>query len=180
MSKVIKQMEMDALKATFKDVRDFVFLSSTKLDTTLNNNMRAGLRKKKIRLQMVKNSLTKRVFSEMGMNIKEYWAGTTLIAWGAGSLAELSKELDAIAKKNEKILKVKGAVSEGQEISFKQALAMPTRAEAIGRVVALAMAPAGRLIGQLRAPGANLASQIKTIAEKQPEAAAAEAPATAG
>jgi large subunit ribosomal protein L10 len=169
MSKIIKQMEMDALKNTFKDVRDLVVLSSTKLSCKGDYNLRASLRKKSIRVQMVKNSLARRVFDELGMQVDQYWGGSTLLAWGSTSLADLSKELEAFVKKNDKTLKVKGAIAEGQPVSFQAALRMPTRAEAAGRVVGLAMSPASRLISQFAGPGASLASQLKTLCERKPE-----------
>jgi len=179
MSKQIKQMEMDALRTTFKEVRDLVVLSANKLNCQLDHQMRSTLRKKSIRLQVVKNSLARRVFDEIGMKVGSYWEGPTWLAWGAGSLAELSKELEGFLKKNDKILKVKGAVSEGQEISFKAALAMPTKAEAVGRVVGLAMSPASRLMAQILAPAGNIAGQVKTLSEKTAEEPAAAAPAEA-
>lgn len=180
MSKVIKKMEMDALKNTFKDVRDLVVLSSEKLSCQIDYGMRASFRKKKIHVQMVKNTLARRVFGELGMNVEKYWSGTTLVAWGGSSLAELSKDVDELVKKNAKLLKVKGAVSEGQEIDFKVALSMPTRTEAIGRVVNLALSPASRLIGQLKAPGANISGALKTLSERtEPAAAGAEPPVAA-
>src|SRR5581483_5527678 len=179
MSKQIKQMEMEALRSTFKDVRDLVVLSANKLNCQLDHQVRSTLRKKNIRLQVVKNSLARRVFDEIGMKVASYWEGPTWLAWGASSLSELSKELDGFVKKNDKILRVKGAVSEGQEIGFKEALAMPTKAEAVGRVVGLAMSPASRLMGQILAPAGNLAGQIKTLGEKTAEEPAAEAPAEA-
>jgi ribosomal protein L10 len=179
MSKQIKQMEMDALKKSFQEVRDMVVLSIDKLTCQADNQMRSALRKKNIHLQMVKNSLARRVFGELGMQVNDYWAGTTVIAWGAGSLAELSREVETLAKKNDKIIKVKGAVSEGQQVSFKDALAMPTRAEAIGRVVTLALSPASRLLSQILGPASQVASQVKTISEKQPEAAPPAEPAAA-
>jgi large subunit ribosomal protein L10 len=178
MSKVIKQMEMDALKGTFKDVRDMVVLSSEKVSCQIDYGMRAALRKKNIHVQMVKNTLARRVFGDLGMKVESCWSGTTLVAWGGSSLAELSKDVDVFVKKNAKLLKVKTAVSEGLEIDFKIALSMPTRSEAIARVVGLALAPASRLVGQLAAPGARLASQLKTLSEKVEQAAEA-APAAA-
>src|SRR5207253_8235948 len=89
------------------------------------------------------------------------------------SLAELSKELDTLIRKNDKI-KVKGAVSEGLEINFKQALAMPTKPEAIGRVLSLALSPASRLLSQILSPATQIAGQIKTLSERAPESAAPE------
>jgi large subunit ribosomal protein L10 len=168
MSKVIKQMEMDALKTTFQDVRDMVILSASKVSCQADTQLRTTLRKKNIRLRVVKNSLARRVFDEMGMRITKCWEGPTTLAWGSNSLAELSKELETLTRKNDKI-KVKGAVSEGQEIDFKQALAMPTKPEALGRVVGLALSPAARLLSQILGPAAQVAGQIKTLAEKAPE-----------
>jgi large subunit ribosomal protein L10 len=181
MSKVIKQMEMNALRDTFKEVRDLVVLSSTKLGCHADHGLRSTLRKKNIRVQMVKNSLARRVFEEFGMKVDDgYWGGSTILAWGSNSIADLSKELEALLKKNEKTLKVKGAIAEGQPVTFQAALKMPTRAEAIGRVIALALSPASRLVSQILGPAASLASQIKTHSERKPEEAApAETPPAA-
>ena len=168
MSKQIKQLEMAALKQTFNNVQDMVVLSFDKLDCQGDHQFRSALRKKNIRLQMVKNSLARRVFGEMGIQVDDYWARSTILAWGAGSLGELSRELETLLKKYDKVVKVKGAISEGQPIGFKVALKMPTRAEAIGRVLGLALSPASRLLSQILAPASNVAGQIKTLAERQP------------
>src|SRR5579871_1262422 len=178
MSKAIKQMEMDALKQTFQDIRDLVVLSTSKVSCNEDTQLRDNLRKKNIRLRVVKNSLARRVFDEMGMGVHSCWEGPTTLAWGANSLAELSKELEALIRKNDRI-KVKAAVSEGQEIDFKRALAMPTKPEAIGRVIGLALSPATRVVSQILAPGAQIAGQIKTLRERPAEEAppAAETPA---
>jgi large subunit ribosomal protein L10 len=182
MSKQIKQLEMDALRKTFGEVRDLVVLTVNGLSCQADNQLRLSLRKKNIRLQMVKNSLARRVFDGLGISLPKespYWAGTTTLAWGAGSLAELSRDLEselkALVTKNAKLkdkVKVKGAISDGQEVTFDRALKMPTRAEAIANVIALALAPASRLVSQIQAPGASLASQVKTISEKKPEESA--------
>lgn len=174
MSKAIKQMEMAALKQTFQGVRDLVVLSATGLNAQEDNQLRHGLRRKNVRLQVVKNSLVRRVIGELGIELTNCWEGPTLMAWGASSLSELSRELDAVAKKNNKVT-VKLAVSEGQPVTFKQALAMPTKPEAIGRVLGLALSPASRLVRQLLAPAGQLAAQIKSLAEPT----AAEVPASA-
>ena len=169
MSKFIKNMEMEALKSTFKDVRDMVLLSITGLGSIADNQVRLGLRKKGIRLQVVKNSLTRRVFADMGMPIATGWEGPTTLAWGGTSVAELSKEISPLLKKYEKNFKVKSAVADGQEVTFAVALKMPTRAEAVARVIMLALAPARRIAGQIIGPAAAVASQIKTLSEKKPE-----------
>ena len=173
MSKVIKQMEQDALKTAFTGVRDLVMLRVVGLNAIADNQVRLGLRKKGIHLQMVKNSLARRVFGELGLSMEAAWEGSTTVAWGGTSIAGLSKEIETLTKKYDKLVSVKTAIADGQEIPFALALKMPTREEAIGRVVSLALAPASRLVGQLLGPGAALASQIKTISEKKEEPAPA-------
>lgn len=178
MSKQIKQMGMDTLKQTFQGVRDLVTMSVVGLDAISENGIRLALRKKNIRLQMVKNSLAKRVFDEMGMKLDKTWEGSTTLAWGAGSVAELCKELEAQFKKVKDKVKFKNAVAEGQQIAFEQGLKMPTRQEAIGNVLMLLLSPGRRLAGQIRGPAGRLAGQIKSISEKKEDAApAAETPA---
>ena len=176
MSKQIKQLEMDALKQTFQGVEDCVLLSSSGVDAHADHQIRMTLRKKNIRLQVVKNSLARRVFDEIGVKLADIWTSPTAIAWGGGSLAELSRELSALIKKNDKI-KVKVAVSERQAIPFQKAIDMPTKPEAIGRVIALAMSPAQRVLSQILAPGGRIAGQIKTLGERASEPAAADTPA---
>jgi ribosomal protein L10 len=172
MSKQIKQMEMDALGQTFKGVRDVVVLTLSGLNAQTENQLRLSLRKKNIRLHQVKNSLARKVFEQMGMRATTFWEGPTTIAWGSSSIAELSQEIRTIQQKNEKTIKVKGAIADGQEVSFDLALRMPTRAQAIGRVVSLALAPASRLAAQILGPAAQVASQIKTLRERKEEAPA--------
>jgi large subunit ribosomal protein L10 len=195
MSKVIKQMQMDALKDTFKDVRDMVVLSVKGLSAQGETQFRAALRKKSVRLQMVKNSFTRRVFGELGFEVPEdspYWAGTTVLAWATNeniSVSELSKSIDGELKgpKTAPLYKervtVKGAIVDGRPMAYEQALKIPTRAEAIGRVVGLAMSAASRLVGQILGPAAGVAGQVKTKSEEKAEGGegepAAEAPAGA-
>lgn len=178
MSKVIKQMQLDALKKTFDGVRDMVLLNVVGLSAGVDNALRLDLRKKGIRLQMVKNTLARKVFRDYGLVVNQGWETPTTIAWGSSSVAELAKEVEAIVKKHDKFMKVKIAVAEGQEVPFAVAIKMPTRVEAIGRVVSLAMSPARRVAGQLGGPAARVASQIKTVSEREP-AAAEPAPAEA-
>jgi large subunit ribosomal protein L10 len=186
MSKYIKQMEMDALKGAFREVRDVVVLSVKGLAAQAEHGLRATLRKKNVRLQVVKNSLTRRVFHELGLNVADdspYWLGPTTMAYGAGSIAELSRAIEAELKNpktaplyKDKVV-IKGAIADGQPVTFEQAVKMPTRLEAIANVIGMALSPAGRLVSQITAPAARVASQVKTISEKPAEASPAATPA---
>jgi large subunit ribosomal protein L10 len=186
MSKVIKQMESDALRDTFKDVRDAVVLSIQGLNCQLDGALRATLRKKNIRLKVVKNSLTRRVFDDLGIHIgtdSPMWAGPTTVAWGANSIAELSRAIDDELKKSKAApqykdkVTVKGAIADGQVVGFELALKMPTREEAIAQILGAILGPGSAIAGCLTGPISQVASQIQTISEKTEGAAAGAAPA---
>ena len=155
-----------------------VMLHIVGLDAIAENKMRLDLRKKGIRLQMVKNSLARRVFDDMGLKSRAP-GKVRPPSPGAAAASPSSKEIETIVKKNEKKMKVKTAVADGQEVAFAAALKMPTRAEALGRVVMLALAPARRVAGQIVGPASQVCGQIKGIKDmKKDEAPAAAPPAT--
>jgi len=179
MSKQVKQMQMDVLSRTFKDVKDMLFISATGVDAQTDNRVRLGLRKKNISMLMVKNSLLRRVFADLDLKPSdEAWAGTTIVAWGGESVKDLSREVETALLKDVKLkdkVKVKTALAEGQPVPFARALTMPTRKEAIGEIVGMILGPAASIAGCLTGPAAQVASQIQTISEKKPEGEAAPA-----
>jgi ribosomal protein L10 len=179
MSKVIKQMQMDAMKESFNGVRDLVLLNVVGLDAVSENQIRLNLRKKNIRLHTVKNSLAQKVFTGMGLSVTAGWEGSTTVAWGGNSIADLSKELEPIVKKHEKKMKVKSAVADGETITFEAALKRPTREEALGRVSMMVMAPARRVAAQIIGPASQVCGQIKGIKDTKKDEAPVEAPAPA-
>jgi large subunit ribosomal protein L10 len=186
MSKAIKQLQMDALKQTFGGVQDFVVLSISGLTAQQENGLRAALRKKKIRLLQVKNSLARIALGEAGIKLDKespYWVGTTTFAWGGASVAELSRGIDEQLKNPKTApiykdkVKVKGALAEGQPLGFEEAKTRPTREEALSAILSAILGPASQIAGCLSGPAGQVASQIKTISEKKEEAAPAAAPA---
>jgi large subunit ribosomal protein L10 len=177
MSKVVKQMELDALSKTFQGVRDMVLLTADKIGSQLDYNFRKTLREKKVRLQMVKNSLARKVFETNGIRVDaKVWTGTTLVAWGADSIKDLSKAIDSvmkdIAKKNpkdDKKYQVKTAVVDGQPITIAEAMKIPTRLEAIGEIIGMILGPASDIASALTNSAAQVASQIAAVADKKEE-----------
>lgn len=177
MSKLVKQMELDALTKTFQGVRDMVLLTADKIGSQLDFNFRKTLREKKVRMQMVKNSLARKVFEANGVKLDEkIWSGTTLVAWGADSIKDLSKAVDALIKdvvkknpKDDKKYQVKIAVADGQPVAMDLAMKMPTRLEAIGEIIGMMLAPASDIASALTSAAGQVASQIGTIADKKEE-----------
>src|SRR5262245_11520299 len=182
MSKKIKEMELNDLRATFKGVKDLVVLQPLKLDSAADFEMRKKLRDKKIRVKLVKNSLVKKVFDENGVKV-DAGAGPTLLCWGAESVKELSTAVESILKELKKDpkapekIKVKTAVSEGQPVTMEVAKNIPTRQEAIGGVIAALLGPASQIAGCLTGPASQLAGILVAIEEKGKGGESSPAPA---
>jgi large subunit ribosomal protein L10 len=183
MSKLVKDMEFAALEKAFKGVRDLIMISPTKIHADLDVTFRKTLREKKIHVQMVKNTLAKRVLEAQGVKVDDkHWTGTTLVAWGADSIKDLSKAVDELIKaiekkdpKNKEKYVVKTAVADGVSVPLSVAVKIPTRLEAIGEIVAAMLGAASEIAGGLTGPASQVASQIATIAEKKEDAPAAPA-----
>ena len=188
MSKSVKKMQMDALTHSFAGVRDMVILSPTKVNSAYDYNFRKVLRDKKVKVMMVKNTIARKILGEAGISAGDVWNGTTLIAWGADSIKDLSKAIDStlkeIIKKNPKAIdtmKVKTAIADGQPCTLERAMTMPTRLEAIGEVLGMLLGVGSAIAGSLTAPFQAIAGAIATLAEPKPEEdkPAEEAPAPA-
>lgn len=182
MSKLVKQLEYDALNKSLKDARDFVLLNLTGVPALAENQMRLALRKKQIRLHHVKNAQAKRILGEKGISgLDAHLVGPTVLAWATSesvAISTVSKEIEQFRGKIKQI-KPKAATTEGSVIPFEAALKLPTREEAIAQVLAAVLGPGRTLAGQIKGPGGKLASQIKQVGDKQ-EGGAEAAPAVTG
>ncbi|QEL15163.1 50S ribosomal protein L10 [Limnoglobus roseus] len=182
MSKKIKELELNALRAAFKGVVNYVLVEPTKVDAATDYEFRKTLRGKKITVKMVKNSFARKVLAENGVAV-EGFAGTSLLCWGSDSVKGLATAVEGAIKDSKKDpkapdkYKVRAGVAEGQPAPFALMKTMPTRLEAIGEVVAALTGPGSSLVSALSGPGASLASILKTIEEKAPAEAAAPAEA---
>jgi large subunit ribosomal protein L10 len=182
MSKFIKQMEMEDMRRTFGNVRDMVLLSVEKLDAQGEYTFRSNMRKKNIRLKVVKNTLARKVFKELDFQVPDdspYWLRPTMLAWGAGSIKELSKELDIELRRSKNAplyrekVKTKGAIADGQPVTFETAITLPTRQDLIAEIIGMILGPASSIAGCLVGPASQVASQIEKISEKKEDEAPA-------
>ena len=168
MSKYVKELMMDQLRSDLNGSRSVLILDLKGLDAIAEHQFRRDLRKKSIRVRALKNTLARRVFSEMGMEgLSRYLEGPSVLVWGGDGVAELAKEVSTqvkILKKPE----IKGGAVDGVVIAPNQVediTKLPSREQLIGRVVALALAPVQRIVALANAPAGNLMGQLKTISE---------------
>jgi large subunit ribosomal protein L10 len=185
MSKYVKEMMMDQLRSDLDGSRSVLILDLKGIDAISENQFRRDLRKKSIRMRALKNSLARRVLSEMGLGgLSGYLEGPSVLVWGGDGVAELAKEVSTQVKSLKKP-EIKGGAVDGVVIGPSQVediTKLPSREQLIGRVVSLALAPVQRILALANAPAGNLMSQLKTISEAAGgETAGAEpAPAAGG
>lgn len=176
MSRQVKQLIEGHLKDQFQGLSECAVVSLRGVNGNENNELRGALKDKEIGITVVKNSLARRAFSEMGMEaMGDILDGPCAVAYGGESVVDLLRELVDWGKKI-KTLEVKGAYMDGQafDADGAQALSkMPSRVELLGTVSMLAMSPARRVSGAAVGPGGLVAGCIKGLVEKLEKAEAA-------
>ena len=172
MSKYVKELMMDQLRSDLDGSRSVLILDLKGLDAVAEHQFRRDLRRKSIRIRALKNTLARRVFSEMGMDgLSRYLEGPSVAVWGGDGVAELAKEISnqvRVLKKPQ----IKGGAVDGVVIGPTQVediTKLPSREALIGRVAALALAPAQRVVSLANAPVGGIMSQLKTLSEGAPE-----------
>ena len=174
MSKVIKQMEMDALKRDFEGVRDVVVLSIKGLTCLGIRRSCANLRKKNIRVKVVKNSLTRGVRRDRPERRRR------VAVLGGADHAGLGRRQRRGAEpgggrrtENAEDRCVVQGQGQGQGRDRRRAGSAlrdgPQDADprqAIGAVLSALLSPAASILGGLVGAGGQVAGQIQKISEK--------------
>ena len=183
MSKYVKELMMDQIRSDLNGSRSLLILDLKGLDAITEHQFRRDMRKKSIRVRALKNSLARRIFSEMGMEgLSSYLQGPSVMVWGGDGVAELAKEVSTQVK-NLKKPEIKGGAVDGVVIGPNQVediTKLPSREQLIGRVVNLALAPVQRVLALANAPAGSLMSQLKTLSEGDSAAPAAEGSSSSG
>ena len=172
MSKPIKTLITNAYKDQFGDLEGAVVIDIRGVASNNNNQLRATLAKKAIRISVIKNSLAKSAFQGTALeNLCELLEGPCAIVHGGASVVEVAREL-IVAVKGIQDVDFKGAVMEGQVFGpnqVEQLSKYPTREEAHAQAVQLILSPAQNLVGAVLGPGRSIASLVKAIEEKLEE-----------
>jgi large subunit ribosomal protein L10 len=183
MSKYVKELMMDQLRSDLGGSTSLLILDLKGLDAISEHAFRRDLRTKKIRMRALKNTLARRVFTDMGIGgVSKYLEGPSVAVWGGDGVAELAKEVSTRVKKLKKP-EIKGGAVDGVVIGpelVEEITKLPSREALIGRVVALALAPAQRVVALANAPVGGLMSQLKTLSEGAPAEDGDAAPAAEG
>ena len=170
MSKAVKNYMIRDYKDRLGAHEDAVLISIRGLDGNENNQLRAKLSEKDIRLMVIRNALAKHAFAGTGLGALEpLFEGSSTLAFGAESVVDVARELIDFAKEIEGI-ELRGGVIEGElyagDDGVKQISKLPTREEAIAILLGSALSPGRNLAGAARGPASMVAGCLKAIEEK--------------
>jgi large subunit ribosomal protein L10 len=183
MSKAVKNMIVDDLKHRLTNVGDLIVVSLGRLDAQKTTQLRQALRKKRIHLQLVKNSLARR--ATMGTALEpalEKAEGMLAIAWGGEDIVDLAKELDRLTGvKDFDGFECRGGALDGSRLEaadVKSVAKWPTRMEQLSLLSGQISSLAGVLAGQIVSAGGVLAGQLSSrVDELEKAGGGSEAPA---
>ena len=169
MSRFIKDMLIEDLQQKLGEAKDMVVVDCSKLDAISANKWRLGMQEKNIQAYTVKNSIAKNALSRGGVTgLDEILAGPSTLVWGGEDVVDLSKEISRWAKELGE-LEIKGATVEGDSLDASGVEALsksPGRAELIGLLAGLLLAPGAELAGVMQGPGGLLAGCLESISEE--------------
>src|SRR5262245_22431402 len=170
MSKYVKEMMMDQLRADLGDDRSILILDLKDLDAQGEFQLRRDLRKKGIRLRVLKNTLARRVFTDLGMDgLSKFLTGASAAVWGGEGVAELAKEISQQVKTLKKPV-IKGGSVDGVVVGPEQVediTKLPSREVLIGQVLTLLLSPAREALALVGSPASTLIGQLEAFIEKQ-------------
>jgi large subunit ribosomal protein L10 len=170
MSKRVKNLIAAELQKRLAGMDSVVVVDYAGINANDTNRLRGGLRKKNVRFTVVPNAQAAKALKALGLpGADTLLVGTNALAYGGDSVVDVVKELVAQARDLAK-LRIKGSVVEGRLFDRKatEALAdMPTRKELRMTILAQALTPAGRLAGQIVAPGRRVAGLVQAVIQKK-------------
>ena len=169
MSKPVKEMMRTQLVGQLDGVDAVAVVDLTGIDANTTNQIRHRLTEKSIRLSVVKNSMARHAFKQVGLDDAiGLLDGPCALAWGGESIISVVRELRDIRKEVEQ-LGLKGALLDGDVYGaerMEELANYPTREEAIAQVLQAVLSPGANLASCLIAPGGAIAALIEAIEEQ--------------
>ncbi len=169
MSKPVKDLITETIRAQYEGIGDVCVVDLTGLDVDGTQRLRRDLRGKSMRMQVVKNSLARRAFAGGPLEpIAQALSGPCALVVGGDSIIEVAKTLVHWAKELGHI-NVKEAMLDGDPklITVAQLSEMKGRDELRGELAGLIGSPGRALAGCIGGPAGRIAGCLKTRADRE-------------
>lgn len=173
MSKKLKQMMAADLQHRFGGLEEAVVIECGGLAVSEAEEFRTSLRSSGIAMNVVKNTIARRVFNDMGIEVPTTWfEGPTAVLHGEEDAVTTSKVFDDWRKKNKKKLKIKGGLLAGEVLEGAAAenlTDMPSPAELKAMVVNVVAAPLIEFVNVTNNILAGVPQVLQAIVDKKNE-----------
>ncbi|SDY40533.1 large subunit ribosomal protein L10 [Ruminococcaceae bacterium YAD3003] len=164
-----KQQRVEDLVSELKGATTYVFVATRGLTVAQDTEMRAELRKAGVKFAVIKNTVLRRVFAELGFEgLDELFQGPTAVGYSEDIIAPAK----ILAKYSEDFepMEIKGGIIDGKVAT-------------VAEIVALSKVPdpatlQTQVAYSLLFPFTKLAMLVKAVAEKKQEEGGEAAPAT--
>ena len=165
-----KQQRVEELVSELKGATTYVFVATRGLTVAQDTEMRSELRKAGVKFEVIKNTVLRRVFAELGFEgLDEVFEGPTAVGYSddiiapAKVLAKFSEDFEP--------MEIKGGIIDGKVAT-------------VAEIVALSKVPdpttlQTQVAYSLLFPFTKLAMLVKAVAEKKQEEGGEAAPVTA-
>ena len=165
-----KQQRVEDLVSELKGATTYVFVATRGLTVAQDTEMRAELRKAGVKFEVIKNTVLRRVFAELGFEgLDEVFQGPTAVGYSNDIIAPAK----VLAKYSEDFepMEIKGGIIDGKVAT-------------VAEIVALSKVPdpttlQTQVAYSLLFPFTKLAMLVKAVAEKKQEEGGEAAPVAA-
>lgn len=168
MSKAVKAMVAQELRNRFAGIDSACVVGLVGMKVVEQEKLRGSLREKDARLQVIKNALARRAFSDGPLEpLSKVLEGPCALVTTPSSLVEVAKILVEASKEFDQ-LQLKHAIIEGapELVTIDQLSKMKSRLELIGEIAMLVSSPGRSIAGCLAGPQSKIAGCLKALAEK--------------
>ena len=155
-----KQQRVDELSSELKGATTYVFVATRGLTVAQDTEMRAELRKNGVKFEVIKNTVLRRVFAELGFEgLDDVFKGPTAVGYSddiiapAKVLAKYSKDIEP--------MEIKGGIIDGKVASLDEVMALSQVPDPTTLQTQVAYS--------LLFPFTKLAMLVKAVAEKKQE-----------
>ena len=165
-----KQQRVEDLTSELKGATTYVFVATRGLTVAQDTEMRSELRKNGVKFEVIKNTVLRRVFAELGFEgLDEVFKGPTAVGYSddiiapAKILAKYSKDIEP--------MEIKGGIIDGKVASLDEVMALSQVPDPTTLQTQVAYS--------LLFPFTKLAMLVKAVAEKKQEEGGEAAPVAA-
>ena len=173
MARRLKEMIVRDLERHIGGMKNVVLMDISTLNAEDNLDYRNTLRKEGISVNVIKNSLARRVFAEEGFDFpEESFSGPTAILISEGDSITTSKVVQEWRKKTKKKIPIKGGLLEGDVLGPAEAeklIDMPSVQETQQMLVSVIAAPLSQMVGVTNNILADIPGVLQAIADKKKE-----------